>query len=47
MRNKTLAQLPTNIAASKIEAYYGNRFRSRMRAMFNLITFDKSAKDKR
>jgi DNA replication protein DnaC len=47
IENKTLTHLTTNLAASEIEAYYGNRVRSRMRAMFNLIAFDKSVKDKR
>ena len=46
-QNKTLTHLTTNLAASEIEAYYGNRVRSRMRAMFNLIAFDKNTKDKR
>ena len=45
--NKTVTHLTTNLAASEIETYYGNRVRSRMRAMFNLIAFDKESKDKR
>lgn len=39
--------LTTNLSASEIEQFYGNRVRSRMREMFNLISFDKTAKDKR
>jgi len=39
--------ITTNLSASEIEAQYGNRVRSRMRAMFNLIAFNKSAADKR
>ncbi|WP_203532575.1 P-loop NTPase family protein [Draconibacterium halophilum] len=39
--------LTTNLSASEIEEKYGNRVRSRMREMFNLIAFDKNAKDKR
>ncbi len=37
----------TNLSASELEEYYGNRVRSRMREMFNLISFESSAKDKR
>jgi len=37
----------TNLSATEIEAQYGNRVRSRMRAMFNLIAFNKSTPDKR
>lgn len=37
----------TNLSASEIEAQYGNRVRSRMRQMFNLIAYDKSTPDKR
>ncbi len=39
--------ITTNLSASEIETAYGNRVRSRMRNMFNLIAFDKDAKDKR
>ncbi|TDD95085.1 P-loop NTPase family protein [Flavobacterium cellulosilyticum] len=37
----------TNLSASEIETAYGNRVRSRLRSMINLIAFDKSAIDKR
>lgn len=37
----------TNLNADELEDLYGNRVRSRMRELFNLIAFDKSAKDKR
>jgi DNA replication protein DnaC len=37
----------TNLSASEIETLYGNRVRSRMRAMFNLIAYDKTIPDKR
>ena len=37
----------TNLNSSEIEQYYGNRVRSRMREMLNLVAFDKHAKDKR
>lgn len=39
--------ITTNLSASEIEAQYGNRVRSRMRQMFNLIAYDKSTPDKR
>lgn len=37
----------TNLNAAELEELYGNRVRSRMRELFNLIAFDKDAKDKR
>lgn len=39
--------LTTNFSASEIETVYGNRVRSRMRQMFNLIAFNKDCFDKR
>jgi len=42
-----VTHLTTNLSASEIEAAYGNRVRSRMRELFNLIAFDKTTKDKR
>ncbi|MEM6843217.1 MAG: ATPase [Bacteroidota bacterium] len=42
-----LTHLTTNLSASEIEQAYGNRVRSRMREMFNLLAFDREAKDKR
>jgi len=42
-----LTHVTTNLSASELEAIYGNRIRSRMREMFNLVAFDKKAKDKR
>jgi len=39
--------LTTNFSASEIEEKYGNRVRSRMREMFNLVAFDKNTGDKR
>ena len=44
---KIVTHITTNLSASEIEAIYGNRVRSRLRAMFNLIAFDKSTTDKR
>jgi len=37
----------TNLNAQELEKLYGNRVRSRMRELFNLISFDKSVQDKR
>lgn len=39
--------ITTNLSASEIEAQYGNRVRSRMRELFNLVAFDNGVKDKR
>ena len=44
---KIQTHITTNLSASEIETYYGNRVRSRMREMFNLIAYDKTIKDKR
>jgi len=45
--NHMLTHATTNLSASELEDYYGNRVRSRMREMFHLIAFDGGAKDKR
>lgn len=37
----------TNLNAQELEERYGNRVRSRMRQLFNLVAFDKNVKDKR
>ena len=37
----------TNLSATELESYYGNRVRSRMREMFNLIAFNPNSLDKR
>ncbi|KOH44888.1 P-loop NTPase family protein [Sunxiuqinia dokdonensis] len=42
-----LTHATTNLSAPELEERYGNRIRSRMREMFNLVAFDKDAKDKR
>ncbi len=44
---KLVTHITTNLNSSEIEKLYGNRVRSRMREMFNLIAFDKGAEDKR
>jgi DNA replication protein DnaC len=42
-----LTHATTNLNAEELEKIYGNRVRSRLRSMFNLITFPSSTKDKR
>ena len=45
--DRVMTHITTNLSASEIEQRYGNRVRSRMRAMFNLFAFNKSVSDKR
>ena len=42
-----VTHLTTNLSAGEIEDAYGNRVRSRLREMFNLIAFDNNSFDKR
>ena len=42
-----VTHITTNLSATELEDYYGNRVRSRLRSMFNLIAFDKETVDKR
>ena len=44
---KLKTHITTNLSASEIEKHYGNRVRSRLREMVNLIAYDKSTLDKR
>lgn len=44
---KLITHLTTNLSAGEIEEIYGNRVRSRMREMFNLVVFEKTTCDKR
>lgn len=44
---KIKTHITTNLSATEIETAYGNRVRSRLRSMVNLISFDKTTKDKR
>ena len=37
----------TNLNAEELEKLYGNRIRSRLRSMFNLISFERNTEDKR
>ncbi|TRW99014.1 AAA family ATPase [Flavobacterium gawalongense] len=46
--NKKLqTHITTNLSATEIENQYGNRVRSRLREMINLIAYEKTIKDKR
>ncbi len=45
--NKSITHITTNLSASEIENVYGNRLRSRMRNMFNVVSFESNSKDKR
>ncbi|RTY96940.1 ATPase [Flavobacterium sp. RSP49] len=44
---KLQTHITTNLSASEIENFYGNRVRSRLREMVNLIGFNKEIVDKR
>tara|TARA_R110002124_G_scaffold170518_5_gene338003 strand:+ start:16888 stop:17550 length:663 start_codon:yes stop_codon:yes gene_type:complete len=46
-KNKIKTHATTNLNAQELEDRYGNRVRSRMRQLFNLIAFDKESIDKR
>lgn len=43
---KMITHLTTNLSATEIESLYGNRLRSRLREMFNLISINSSDKRK-
>lgn len=45
--HKMITHITTNLNSTEIEGLYGTRVRSRMREMFNLVNFDRNAKDKR
>ena len=46
-KNRNLTHATTNLNAQELEERYGNRVRSRMRQLFNLIAFDQESTDKR
>ena len=46
-KTKVKTHATTNLNAEELEERYGNRVRSRMRELFNLIAFDTGARDKR
>ncbi|WP_223034088.1 P-loop NTPase family protein [Hanstruepera marina] len=47
LQRKIRTHATTNLNAQELEERYGNRVRSRMRQLFNLIAFDKESVDKR
>jgi DNA replication protein DnaC len=47
IHRKMLTHATTNLSAEELENLYGNRVRSRMREMFNLIAFVADVADKR
>ncbi|HCO84396.1 MAG TPA: ATPase [Arenibacter sp.] len=47
MKSKLRTHATTNLNAQELEERYGNRVRSRMRELFNLVAFDKESRDKR
>lgn len=47
LENKVKTHATTNLNAKELEERYGNRVRSRMRELFNLVAFDKESGDKR
>ncbi|MGB5383160.1 MAG: ATPase [Lutimonas sp.] len=47
VNHKVKTHATTNLNAEELEDRYGNRLRSRMRAMFNLVGIESNAKDKR
>jgi len=47
LKRKIITHATTNLNAQELEDRYGNRVRSRMRQLFNLIAFDKESIDKR
>ena len=46
-KTKIKTHATTNLNAEELEERYGNRVRSRMRELFNLIAFDENTSDKR
>ncbi len=47
LKHKIRTHATTNLDAEELEERYGERVRSRMRQLFNLIAFDEQARDKR
>ena len=47
MRHRVRTHCTTNLNAQELEERYGNRVRSRLRELFNLVAFDERSKDKR
>lgn len=47
LKHKIRTHATANLNAQELEQRYGNRVRSRMRQLFNLLAFDKESEDKR
>ena len=47
LEKKIKTHATTNLNAAELEERYGNRIRSRMRQLFNLVAFDRGSRDKR
>ncbi len=47
LQTKIKTHATTNLNAQELEGRYGNRIRSRMRQLFNLVAFDRGSNDKR
>lgn len=47
INHRVITHATTNLNADELEELYGNRVRSRLRKMFNLISFPAETKDKR
>lgn len=47
LQTKIKTHATTNLKAQELEERYGNRVRSRMRQLFNLVAFDSKSRDKR
>ena len=47
INQQIITHATTNLNAAELEKWYGNRVRSRMREMFNLIGFPQTTPDKR
>ena len=47
VEHKVKTHATTNLNAAELEERYGERVRSRMRQLFNLVAFDKGSRDKR
>jgi len=47
INKKVKTHLTTNLSASELEHFYGNRVRSRLRESFNLVAFNNNSRDKR
>jgi DNA replication protein DnaC len=47
INKKIITHITTNLSATEIENQYGNRVRSRLRELCNLMAYDRHSTDKR